>query len=192
MQVSVTGIGWYRREDYDRLKAMFVDGHKLPATYDGWFKSAQGTYDKLTREGHIVVKVEIDPGRFPEWCRARGMVMDAKARAAYGNESSADKKRQLASITEAPESASPFGTQKAAKDIRKIRIRFVAFFAALVTLHASTAIWGHILIGKNRLTKVSPTVGITVGSVEMVFVVLLLAYAWWGAWWRGQRLNERR
>jgi hypothetical protein len=185
MQVSVTGIGWYRREDYDRLKAMFVDGHKLPATYDSWFKSAQGIHDKLTSEGHVVVKVEIDPDRFPEWCRARGLEMDAKARAAYGNESAADKK---ASMPGEPRSTSPWGTQKAAKEIRKTRIRFVAFFAALVTLHASTAIWGHVLIGKNRLTTVSPTVGITIGSIEMVLVALLLAYAWRG----GQGPNERR
>jgi hypothetical protein len=94
MQVSVTGIGWYRREDYDRLKAMFKDGSKLPDTFDSWLQSAQNLYDKLTGQGHVVVKADIDPDTFPEWCRTRGMEMDAKARMAYGNECAADKYRK--------------------------------------------------------------------------------------------------
>ena len=168
MQIGVTGIGWYRREDYGRLKAMFVNGHTLPATYDSWFKSAQGTYVKLAREGRIVVKVEIDPDRFPEWRRARGMEMEAKARAAYGSESAADQKRKLASMPGGSRSTSRWGMQTADKETLKTRIRLVLFVAFLVTLHASAAIWGHQLILKNRLAEVSPMPGTIIGGLEMV------------------------
>jgi hypothetical protein len=93
MQVSVKGISWYRREDYDRLKAMFTDGSKLPDTFESWLQNAQNLHDKLTGEGRAVVKAYIDLETFPEWCRAHGLGMDAKARIAYGNECAANKYR---------------------------------------------------------------------------------------------------
>ena len=94
MQVSVTGLVWYRNaEDYDRLKAIFTDGEKLADTFESWLKSAQIGFDKLTSEGHVVIKANIDPNTFPEWCRARGMELNAKARMAYGNECAANRYR---------------------------------------------------------------------------------------------------
>jgi hypothetical protein len=95
MPVNVTGIAWYRREDYERLKEMFPDGDTLAYTYDDWLKTAQDLYDRLTKAGDIPVKAEIDPETFPEWCRARGMEMDGKARVAYGVACAAVKVRKL-------------------------------------------------------------------------------------------------
>ena len=86
MQKSVTGIAWYRAEDYDRLKAMFVDGWKLPDTYEDWSKIAQDAYDTLTEGGTPVLKAFIDPDTFPEWCRIRGFKMDTQARLAFGTD----------------------------------------------------------------------------------------------------------
>jgi hypothetical protein len=90
MQVSATGIAWYKAEDYDRLKAMFTDGWKLPDTYESWQASAQELYGTLTAEGHVVVKAYIDPDTFPEWCRANGKALDAQGRMAYGSEYAAE------------------------------------------------------------------------------------------------------
>ncbi len=85
MRVNVIGIGWYRQEHYDQLKEMFKDGDKLPDTYAQWLALAQNVCDKLTADGFEVVRAEISPDTFPEWCRTRGMEMDAKARAEYGS-----------------------------------------------------------------------------------------------------------
>src|SRR5450759_3735807 len=93
MQVKVIGIAWYRAEDFERLKAMFTDGWKLPDTFDSWLEHAQQLCDKLTREGQIVEKAYVDPTAFPEWCRAQGMQMDAQGRMAYANECAAKKFR---------------------------------------------------------------------------------------------------
>jgi len=41
MQVQAVGISWYRAEDYDRLKRIFSDGAKLPATFEEWHVKAQ-------------------------------------------------------------------------------------------------------------------------------------------------------
>ncbi len=91
MQVKVTGIAWYRPEDYTRLRAMFTDGDKLPETYDKWLTAAQGLCDRLTGEGHVIEKAIIDPDTFPDWCRANGKGLDAQGRMAYGNECAARK-----------------------------------------------------------------------------------------------------
>ena len=96
MQVSATGIAWYRAQDYDRLKATFTDGWKLPDTFESWQRSAQNLYDKLTNEGLVVVKAYIDPNTFPEWCRANGMEMNAKARMRFANDCAAEHHRTKA------------------------------------------------------------------------------------------------
>ena len=54
MQVKSVGVPWYRQEDYDQLKAIFSDGSKLHATFDGWLASAQSLHDRLVAEGHVV------------------------------------------------------------------------------------------------------------------------------------------
>lgn len=83
MQMNAIGIAWYRQEDYDRLKAMFPDGDVLPDTFDSWRQKAQQLVLDLVGERILVKKAYIDPEMSPEWCRARGLAMDAQARTLY-------------------------------------------------------------------------------------------------------------
>ena len=91
MPVSVVGIAWYRREDYDHLKAASKDGWKLPDTFDDWLETAQLAYGTLTGQGLTVVRAYIDPDTFPAWCRDHGFEMDTEARMAFGSECAANK-----------------------------------------------------------------------------------------------------
>jgi hypothetical protein len=75
--MTMVGLVWYRAEDFDVLKAMFVDGEVLPDTFEDWHKTAQMTEETLTAKGIEVVRVPISPGTFPEWCRARGLEMNS-------------------------------------------------------------------------------------------------------------------
>ena len=65
---------------------MFIDGHKLPLSFDKWLKKAQQGFDDYTRKGHTVEKVYIDPDTFPAWCRERGHEIDARARTEFAND----------------------------------------------------------------------------------------------------------
>ena len=85
MPVEVIGFAWYRREDYDRLKAMFKDGEKLPDTYEDWLAKAQNTVLNLA-DRFLIEKSYIDPETFPMWCAKRGLQMDAIARTRYSAE----------------------------------------------------------------------------------------------------------
>jgi hypothetical protein len=82
----MVGICWYRPGDYERLKTMFTDSEVLPDTYEEWLPGARDAIVTLASQGYRVVKAYIDPVTFPEWCRTRGLEMDATARARYGAE----------------------------------------------------------------------------------------------------------
>jgi hypothetical protein len=77
---------WYHREEYLALKAMFTDGKTLPDTFDDWRKIVRHSIDTLRNDPVQIVKAYINPKTFPEWCRARGMRMNAKARTEYAAE----------------------------------------------------------------------------------------------------------
>ena len=83
--IDVVGMVWYRLEDYDAIRGIMADGHKLPATFSEWRMKAETGEKKLRRDRKIVVRAYIDPETFPDWCRARGLNVDAKARMEFAN-----------------------------------------------------------------------------------------------------------
>jgi hypothetical protein len=91
MKVSIVGIAWYKREDYDTLLDIFTDSKKLASTYDEWLKDAERLADHLRRNGLAFQKVYIDPKTFPAWCAGKGLNIDAKARMAFAIEFAARK-----------------------------------------------------------------------------------------------------
>ena len=84
-QVQAIGMVWYKESDYDRLKAMFIDGQVLPRSFLQWQDLAEQGRKRLVRQGHIVVKAYIDPDTFPDWCIQQGHKLDASGRNAFGN-----------------------------------------------------------------------------------------------------------
>jgi hypothetical protein len=89
MRISVFGIAWFKREEYDAIKRLFIDGDGLPATYDEWLKAAERIVDKFTRDGQAFRKVHIDPYTFPAWCAARGLEINTQARVRFSTERAA-------------------------------------------------------------------------------------------------------
>ena len=85
-QQTMIGFIWYKRENYDRLLAMFDDRDNLPATYDEWLVRAECGRKDQESKGVRVLCVDIDPDEFAAWCKAKGMKPDSKARLGYLNE----------------------------------------------------------------------------------------------------------
>lgn len=79
-QPSVQAMVWYKKEDWDTLKKMFVDGDRLPPTYEEWQSRAEEMKEQAQAAGDAVIKVFIDPETFPEWCAKKGVEMDSEAR----------------------------------------------------------------------------------------------------------------
>lgn len=79
-QPSVQAMVWYKKEDWQILKEMFVDGDMLPRTYEDWLSRAEEMKNKAQADGDAVIKVYIDPQTFPEWCQKKGVEMNGEAR----------------------------------------------------------------------------------------------------------------
>jgi hypothetical protein len=83
--VRVTGMSWYRRQDYQRILEIMQDAANLPATHDKWRMAAELAEHQLKHNGYIVVHTIIDPEKFTVWCRERGLKLDADARGKFAN-----------------------------------------------------------------------------------------------------------
>lgn len=77
------GLGWYRREDWDRLLQMFPDRDKLHDTYDEWLADVHRGEKLARREGNIVKRIIVDPDKLADWCAIRGLEPVAAARSEY-------------------------------------------------------------------------------------------------------------
>jgi hypothetical protein len=83
--VRATGMAWYRLEDYSAILSIMTDSAKLPRTFHEWRMKAETGEKKLRKEGHIVMRVFIDPKTFPDWCNSRGLNIDAQARIQFAS-----------------------------------------------------------------------------------------------------------
>jgi hypothetical protein len=79
-QVGIVGVAWYMLKDYDRSRAMFIDGDVLPLSYQEWKQQVELLRERLVSQRILVVQAYIDPDVFPEWCVANGCQPDALGR----------------------------------------------------------------------------------------------------------------
>lgn len=85
LPIRAVGMVWYHAEDYSAIFRIMTDSNILPRTFHEWRMKAETGEKKFRREGHIVVRAYIDPETFPDWCRSRGLEIDAKARIEFAN-----------------------------------------------------------------------------------------------------------
>ena len=79
----VTGIAWYRPEQWQRLREVSADGQELEQTHAEWLAVATKTLTDLEREGFSVRKVDVDLEELLTWCGQKGMPVDGRARASF-------------------------------------------------------------------------------------------------------------
>ena len=80
---SVTGVAWYRREDWSRLREIASDRTNLDDSYEAWLAGAQKTLLDLAIAGVAARRVSVDIEALVRWCRAEGRPVDSAARAAF-------------------------------------------------------------------------------------------------------------
>jgi hypothetical protein len=82
----VTGVAWYRREQWERLREVSQDAENLDETYDAWLETAE----RLIRDGIPddvqVEKIEIDVEEVLAWCNVRGLPMNGASRSRFVSE----------------------------------------------------------------------------------------------------------
>jgi hypothetical protein len=82
----VTGVAWYRPEQWERLREVSEDVDNLEETYDAWLKTAE----RIIRDGIPadvqVEKIDIDVEEVLAWCNVQGLPMNAASRARFVSE----------------------------------------------------------------------------------------------------------
>lgn len=68
----VTGIAWYRAEDWAQLKAEFEDSEHMHATWHEWREAAQKTVEQMRLRGVHMVPVELTAREISEYCSKAG------------------------------------------------------------------------------------------------------------------------
>ena len=79
----VTGIAWYRREQWARLRELSVDADELEESYDDWLTGVQKTLVQMAVTGVQARKVDVDVDELARWCRRERRPLDSAARAAF-------------------------------------------------------------------------------------------------------------
>lgn len=81
--MTLIGIGWYKKEQWDDLRRVSVDREILENTWEEWATVAERRMIDLMRLGSNVQKVPVDVDDLVLWCRAQYRPVDADARATY-------------------------------------------------------------------------------------------------------------
>ena len=79
----MSGIAWYREQQWSRLLEVAADSAELERTYDEWHAVAKQAALDCARAGVWTRKVEVDVDELVAWCRLQGRPVDAKARSVF-------------------------------------------------------------------------------------------------------------
>ena len=79
----VTGVAWYRPEQWSRLVEICSDADALDMTYEDWLRNATARFEELTAAGFTLKRVDVDVERLLAWCLVQGRPVDGAARSAY-------------------------------------------------------------------------------------------------------------
>src|SRR5205085_640392 len=81
----ITGITWYRREQWERWKEISLDRDEMCDSYEEWLEGAEKSIRKLTKDGIEVHKVEIDVEEFLSWATKKNVAITGYARSDFSN-----------------------------------------------------------------------------------------------------------
>jgi hypothetical protein len=80
---NVLGIGFYRREQWQRLLETAVDAHILERTYDEWLEVLDSSLEKIKAQGIETELVEVNIEELLSFCNKNGIQNNASARSRF-------------------------------------------------------------------------------------------------------------
>lgn len=79
----VTGILWWKPEQWEKAKKISTDSHVFDNSYQEWKEAAEEALKKFRFLGLKVYKIEIDLDELIKWCKDQKVPLDADARAEF-------------------------------------------------------------------------------------------------------------
>lgn len=83
---TITGIAWYRRDQWAHLRELAADADSLEEEFEDWLVGAQKTIAQMTATGVRLRRVDFDLDDLARWCRHEARPLDSAARAAFAAE----------------------------------------------------------------------------------------------------------
>ena len=80
---SASGVAWYDREQWKRLRQVAADPDRLEDSYDEWVAMAERVVRELEAEGMLIEKVSVDTEALVAWCNEHDRPIDGAARAEF-------------------------------------------------------------------------------------------------------------
>lgn len=72
---------WYETvEDFEKVKSISADAHNLDNSFEQWLKSAETGVKEMSKRGHIVKRININPDELLAWSKKRGLEINGKTR----------------------------------------------------------------------------------------------------------------
>lgn len=79
----VTGIAWYRPDQWDRLLSVSEDRDQLESTHAEWKATAEQMLKDIERRGAVVHRIAVDVDELLGWCRVGGRPVNAETRSQF-------------------------------------------------------------------------------------------------------------
>ncbi|HED1416057.1 TPA: hypothetical protein R4S01_002905 [Enterobacter hormaechei subsp. steigerwaltii] len=80
MATRPISVYWFKnRDQYDSCIELLTDSWVLPDDYRDWLIRFNQMIDRYERSGIEVIKVEIEPNEFTNWCLANGCEISTKS-----------------------------------------------------------------------------------------------------------------
>jgi len=81
----LVAVGWYRPEDWQRLREISEDRKSLEDTHREWLDNAVELMRKFHAIGINATSVEVDPEQLKTWCQNQGLPVNNNSRAQYAS-----------------------------------------------------------------------------------------------------------
>jgi hypothetical protein len=80
---TASGVAWFDREQWQRLRQVAADPERLEESYEAWVAMAERAIHKLEATGMLIERVPIDTEELVEWCNGQRRPVDSSARAEF-------------------------------------------------------------------------------------------------------------
>ena len=79
-------VGWYRPEDWARIREISEDRANLPESFEMWRRRAERNLAKFAIAGAVPDKIIVDPDALLTWAAVRNVKIDQKTRGLFAVE----------------------------------------------------------------------------------------------------------
>jgi trans-aconitate methyltransferase len=87
----VVGIGFYKREQWQRLRETAVDSDILETAYDSWLEVLDSSVERIRTHGLEPELIDVDVEELMAFCKERRLPNTAGARAKFVSEQAGKK-----------------------------------------------------------------------------------------------------